>query len=96
MQLLAAAGEAAKLKSTGTPVLSYTVPHAPGGMNASSINIQGAKSLLAAVAMATKMFAGTCDSVTGNASIMAQLEVKFYICSSCDAWQTWYALAYTT
>jgi hypothetical protein len=85
-QLLAAAGEADKLKSTGISVLSYTVPHAPGDMNAS--HIQGAKSLLAAVAMATKIFAGTCESVTGNASIMARLEVKFHICICCKAWQT--------
>lgn len=81
LQLLAAAGEAAKLESTGIPVLSYTVPYVPGDTNAS--HIQDAKSMLEAVTTATKVFADACDSVTGNASIMARLKVK--PCSCCNA-----------
>ena len=79
LQLLAAAGEAAKLESTGIPVLSYTVPHAPGSMDAS--HIQDGRSLLAGVIMATRIFVGACDFVIGNASIMARLQVNLYICS---------------
>ena len=85
MQLLAAAGEAAKLESIGVPILSYTVPHAPGDKDAS--NIQDGRSLLAGAITATKIFAGACDSVVGNASIMARLEVRLYT-RSCTAWQT--------
>ena len=83
VQLLAAAGEAAKLESTGIPVLSYTVPYAPGNTNAS--HIQDAKSMLEAVTTATKVFADACYSVTGNASIMAHLKVNS--CNWCNAFE---------
>ena len=75
LQLLTADGEAAKLQSTGIPILQYTIIDVPGAVSASNFSIQGTASLQSSFAKASRMFEAPCETVANNATIMTQLQV---------------------